>query len=188
MKFIILDLETTGLNPNVHSIIQVGAIAVDTGLWEYEGHQGTFEFTINPGDAVWSPNAIRMHQQSGLLTEALTNGHGPDTFQRAFLSWLESAGYFLYHDEPERITLAGANVGGFDLQFLRRMHWENIYFDDRTIDPAIYCVDYEQDEKLPSLQTCKERTGNTTPVAHTALADCWDVYNILKLHILKLKA
>jgi hypothetical protein len=50
----------------------------------------------------------------------------------------------------------------------------------RVIDPAILLCDWDEDESLPNMKKCKERLNLEGEVSHTALADAWDVVQMLR--------
>lgn len=117
---IVLDLETTGVNPQKHSIISIGALDFD-----------------NPKDEIYIE--CLPWEGAEIMDEALeVNGF---TRERIFSSnkTLELA--MIEFDKWSEIisdhTLAGQNVGVFDWQFLRnsfeiyRMNWS---YPHRTID------------------------------------------------------
>jgi len=49
-----------------------------------------------------------------------------------------------------------------------------------VIDPAVLFCDFNTDETLPSLTTCKERGGIDGIVTHDAIDDAWDVIELLR--------
>ena len=98
---LVTDLETTGLKPEIHSIISIGAI-------QFENPSNTFYMECRPYDgAVIDPVALNVNGATWLndplkpsLEEAL----------RAFLSWT----YGISGNKE----LAGSNIG-FDISFLK---------------------------------------------------------------------
>jgi len=84
--------------------------------------------------------------------------------------------------KPITINVAGKNFGTFDKLFLQQLPWwqKLIRVRQRIIDPAILCVDWKEDESLPSLSQCKTKLGLDAFVTHNALDDAWDVIEILR--------
>ena len=80
------------------------------------------------------------------------------------------------------ITPAGKNFNAFDKIFLERLpKWKLFfYLRSRVIDPAIYFVDWFNDDALPSLGKCKERANISGVVTHNALEDAIDVLLLLR--------
>lgn len=84
--------------------------------------------------------------------------------------------------KPITLNVAGKNFGTFDKLFLQQLPWwqKLIRTRQRVLDPAILCVDWNKDDSLPSLTTCKERTNIGGEVTHDALEDAWDVIQVLR--------
>jgi oligoribonuclease len=84
--------------------------------------------------------------------------------------------------KPITLNVAGKNFGTFDKLFLQKLPWwqKLIITRQRVIDPAILCVDWNNDQTLPSLSTCKERVKLNNIVTHNALEDAWDVIQVLR--------
>ena len=55
----------------------------------------------------------------------------------------------------------------------------------RVLDPAILCVDWDNDDSLPSLDECKTRMNIEGVVTHNALEDAIDVINVLRKNYIK---
>lgn len=109
-----LDLETTGLNPQRCSIIQMGIIITDDDLNEIEAH----EWMVRPYDGedlYWEEGARRMHEATGLIDRT-------DLHARAHVSGLVDDLLRKHFGNPweTRIKpmLAGNSVH-FDRAFLR---------------------------------------------------------------------
>lgn len=106
-----LDFETTGLDPDAHSPIEVAALVTDDRLNEL----GRFESLIVPSPwGLWDAVAREMHERSGLKT--IAEAHG----QRVEFVALQLS-EFLSKSVPASIPLhlAGNSVH-FDRGFLRR--------------------------------------------------------------------
>ncbi len=84
--------------------------------------------------------------------------------------------------KPITLNVAGKNFGTFDKLFLQELPWwqKLIRTRQRVLDPAILCVDWNNDTALPSLTQCKERTNVVGIVTHNALEDAWDVIQVLR--------
>lgn len=121
---------------------------------------------------------------------------------KEFYWWLEKNGYFQGNNsggyvqmgdgymkpainsatKPITLNVAGKNFGTFDKLFLQELPWwqKLIRTRQRVLDPAILCVDWNNDTALPSLTQCKERTNVEGIVTHNALEDAWDVIQVLR--------
>lgn len=84
--------------------------------------------------------------------------------------------------KPITINVAGKNFGTFDKLFLQQLPWwqKLIKTRQRVLDPAILCVNWNEDDTLPSLTKCKERMNVDGIVTHNALEDAWDVIEVLR--------
>jgi hypothetical protein len=80
------------------------------------------------------------------------------------------------------VNVAGKNVGGFDMPFLKSKikNWEGIYFRHRTIDPSILYFDLTLDREIPDTATCMKRANLLGPVAHTALEDAIVIVKLIR--------
>ena len=80
------------------------------------------------------------------------------------------------------LTVAGKNFATFDKLFIEKLpRWKQLFkIRQRIIDPTILFTDWKNDESLPNLLTCKERAGVAGIVAHDAIADSWDVIELMR--------
>lgn len=101
----------------------------------------------------------------------------------------ERVNLFLYdrppvnsNTKPILINVAGKNFGTFDKLFLEKLPWwkKLIQVKQRIIDPSILYCNWNEDDVLPSLSKCKERADIKGIVSHNALADAWDVIQVLR--------
>ncbi len=197
MKFLSVDIETTGLNPAKHGVIQVGAVYAD--LFDLTHPIYTFETYINPNDMVWDNYCLKLHEHwLSKVLYRLDNGgrqlkgqpdieNSLDDAMNALDMWLSL--YVPINGKTkllEKSVPAGKNFGSFDLQFLKN----SMYcpqFIHRTLDPAMYYI-REGDAKPPDLALCKKRAIDMgchlgLDVAHTALADALDVVTLLQFGV-----
>ena len=141
------------------------------------------------------------------VREFLNNNSGykfyeEDEVVKEFYWWLERNGYFQGNNsggyvqlsdgymkpaingatKPITLNVAGKNFGTFDKLFLQELPWwqKLIRTRQRVLDPAILCVNWNEDNALPSLTECKERTNVDGIVTHNALEDAWDVIQVLR--------
>jgi hypothetical protein len=84
--------------------------------------------------------------------------------------------------KPVSINVAGKNFASFDKLFLERLpRWQQVIrIRQRIIDPSVMFTNWNDDETLPNLQTCKERAKIEGVVTHNALEDAWDVIQLLR--------
>jgi len=186
MKYVSVDLETTGLDVDVCQVLEVGLVVDDLGWPDVigEGPYGGRPFirqVINNGTVVGEPLALQMN--AALLLEIAQGGGVPVDIADCNLF-----DFLVHHRErpwiqgnPTPIVAAGKNVAGFDLPILRKQGFLRTYgyFHHRKCDPAML---YWQpgDSKPPSLSECLARAGIDEPVEHTACADAWQVIRLLR--------
>lgn len=187
MKYVSIDLETTGLNENVCQIIEIGAVIDDS--WNHAPIEQlpTFHCYVINEIAVGNnmqqvltgePYALGMH--SDLLKKLHHQPEGnryipKEEVAGQFQDWLSK------HFKGEKVTVAGKNFMGFDMQFLKKLpNFDVSQFNHRNIDPAMLYWDIQRDEKIPNLKTCMERAGLEGKVAHTALEDALVVVKLLR--------
>ena len=134
------DIETTGLDPSGHSVIEVAAYPTNTVLSPIEGFNCEWPRILRPeaGD-VWQREALLMHSQNGLIEDCYT-GSITSTLSSAhheFADWLIE----LRDTVKGQLVLAGNSVH-FDLEWLRckmpraagQLHYR--VFDVRTLMAA----------------------------------------------------
>lgn len=181
MKYFSIDIETTGLNPTVHDVLEVAAIFEDTDNPQPRGWLPAFHAYI------WKPNyvgeAIALAMNAKILQKIHQLKKDGDThflmdedrFGPNFAKFLET------HSAGEPIIVAGKNASSFDIPFLRRFKgWEHIRVRHRFLDPTLPFVNWKTDAQPPDLSTCKKRVGLPELVTHEALDDAWDVIELLR--------
>ncbi len=188
MIYISIDTETGGLDPENHSLLQFGAIIEDTEKKLSFEDIPKFEVLIENDVIIGTPFALSMHKK--ILDELAlpANKRTQKVISKSeladeFALWLCMNGLAPNTNKPIVINVAGKNFGTFDLRALRKVpHWEElIQVSHRLLDPAMLFWDPIKDKRAPNMETCKERAGIVdTAVAHTALADAWDVILLLR--------
>ncbi len=101
-RFVVIDLETTGLSTRKDRIVSIAAIDVHTG--------NTFHSCVNPAVPV-SRSAAAVHRLTGamLRTKPTWDVVGP-----AFWKWLSG----VYEEPGMRVCLVGHNAAQFDIPML----------------------------------------------------------------------
>lgn len=194
MKLVAVDIETTGLDPNRHGIVEFGAVYFDL---ERSFEPKTIHLQVYPENMVWSAYCLALHRE--LLNEIINRWGADDKFAPGKPRILESPVLIGLHfrdwliavcgqkDEQgnyRRTTGAGKNFGSFDLQFLLKSGGCEGIFRHRSLDPTTLYIDPIEDVP-PELKLCKERAGLVPRVAHRALADAWDVVDLLQIKFRK---
>jgi oligoribonuclease (3'-5' exoribonuclease) len=162
-KLLFIDIETEGLKPKEHRILEFAAIVVDEDLNELATI--TRAFAYDDFDAAKLDSYVRsMHEKSGLLgalEEAHTSGRGRTLhgFDLELPNWLREQGC-----KAGEVILAGSSVhfdSGFIEEQMPMLSWVKHYrrYDTRNIE--IFLKDCGI-ELFP---------GERSPVAHRALDD-----------------
>lgn len=180
MKYVSLDIETTGLNPDTDDILEIGAIIEDTKLKLPRIQCPSFHVYIDrerlSGDIfALSLNANILKKILELRKSEDRSLVKPDDVIIQFVEFLKDSGI-------EKVTFAGKNFMGFDLQFLKKLpHFYLVKFNYRSLDPAILFTDFLNDNCPPDLSLCKKRANlQSNIVTHEALDDAWDVIELLR--------
>jgi len=185
MKYLSIDLETTGLDPAKHQIIEFAAVLDDLMNPKPMAQLPRLCLYVNHENFVWSPEAYKMNRT---LFEEIISGEAPavlsgtakvahDHYALASYieTWLDKIG-----PVNAKYTCAGKNFGSFDLQFLNR-YANRRWWHHRCIDPgSMYAR--PDDEVLPSTVECLSRAGLKSQVEHRALSDALDIVRLVRFH------
>lgn len=214
MKYVSIDIETTGLNPETCQILSVGLVVEDTnnplpledlpkleiGIVHENITGELFAINLNK-DLLWDINAYN-ECTAGIGRSLVSDRTGreylkEDQVATAILTFLLSNDVFADQEDsvskinckshpPLYFTAAGKNFAGFDLKFLERLPRWKQYFKvrSRVLDPAILFVDWTNDKDVPSLSVCKERAHLDPHVSHNAVEDALDVVSLLRTQYL----
>lgn len=106
---IVVDIESTGVDPNQHCILSIGAVDMETGLTFYG------ECCIYTDSEV-SPRALEVN---GFKAEDIQPGkkQWPHELYASFLSWCIALPHY-----TGKLLLAGHNPGHMDMLFLEKLH------------------------------------------------------------------
>ena len=199
MKYVSLDIETTGLDAHQDQILQIAMVVEDTfkpetpveelpsfvALLNHNYFRGNaFALAMN----AWILSAIA----SGKSEYPIYNVHEypQQTFEPGEISgpsfnypmWIQNILTFLdaHFGEGTRVTLAGKNVAGFDLQFLPQEIKNRVRH--RVLDVGPLFVDFSKDAVVPDLKECMKRAypDKVYEVSHDALEDARDVIRLLR--------
>jgi len=180
-KYVSLDIETTGLNPENCQVLEIGAV-IDDGTTPIE-ECPTFHCYVDHGLILGEPFAVSMHQT--ILRRIATHEEGymylqPWEVATRFHDFLKEHGL---DSENEKIVVAGKNYASFDARFLSKItSWDkHIQVHHRILDPAALYWQPETDGvELPDTKTCMERADIPGEVAHTAVEDAQVVVRLIR--------
>lgn len=161
-KYVAIDIETTGLDPEHHQILEFAAVA-----WTSDApvqDLPCMAYVVEPvGDIVGSPYALSMNKR---LLDLISKGHCQPLSRilYEFRVFLEFSGV----TPNNKVHLVGANVGSFDLQFLKLdSNWPKdlIHYRNFEVGSA-----YATKKGIPSLSRFLVPDG-LTGSTHEALYD-----------------
>lgn len=188
MRYICIDIETTGLDPVNDQTLQFAAVIRDTDkMSEPVTESPSMVCYVEHDRYQGQPYALGLN--SGILSELAKspekrkmNSVKVAELALAFYAFLATNDYILSKNS-KRISFVGAgkNFGTFDLQFLKNLpDWSKyLLVDSRVLDPAMLFVQ-PTDKKLPGLKNCLQRIGINKEISHDALEDVYDTIIVLE--------
>jgi len=201
MRYVSIDLESSGLDPEKHQVLEFGAVIDDTEnqlpLEDLPKFNVYIKHETIVGEAyALSMNARILDKISGRepsSVQVIT----PDLLKYRFCNFLYKNGLIeriqticykrildIYSEHyPNKINVAGKNFANFDNLFLKKLSGFNeIQFHRRFLDVGPMFVQKE-DKEVPGLEECLRRAGMEKTVAHTAIEDCLDVIKLIRFKI-----
>lgn len=107
-RLVVIDTETGGLDSNEHSLLTLGAaLLVDGEI------TSTFHIHVLEEDLKVDPQALSVN---GITEAEIKAGMSPSFVVTAFEQWLRN------NNAGGRMTLAGHNIAGFDMGFMKRLY------------------------------------------------------------------
>lgn len=206
MKYVSIDLETTGLDPLKDQILEIGMIVDDLSHPEVSVESlPRFHAYVLPGvTRRYSGNVVALTMNHLILgqiayheknrksegyepTSNFVNPEDLGAVMHTFLAANEIGKPFEFEKypvpEPTRVIPAGKNFASFDRPFLTNLENFNkfIRFHHRTIDPMMLFLQ-KGDTEPPKLETCCERSGikMDQEQVHTALYDAELVIQLIR--------
>ena len=186
MRYVSLDLETTGGHFERHQILELAAVVEDTRHPRPLAELPCFRRVVRHPEYVGSAGALALNAR--LLEELARKTPNPelctpDELLPQLRGFLLAHGFKTDRKDCVTFTIAGKNVAVFDVPFLRRLpgYGTLVRTEPATLDPAAYYLNWHKDTRLPTMQTCKARANfPDDTVAHQALADALDVVQLLR--------
>ncbi len=151
-----IDIETTGLDPERHSVLEIAAV------WRENGTVKIATCFVKQTEVFGNLVALNMNKDA---IAQIVNGEGIEESE---------VSEFLDSKLPDNYIVAGAN---FDARFLRKLGWEP-KCHHRIIDVGNLYWDKKSD-KLPGIQKCMNIAGFGT-IKHDAVSDAVDVLRLVE--------
>lgn len=173
MKYLCLDIETTDLEPVYGSILQVAGIVVNAtealpSLKELESRGCVFNMLIKHNLRELRGNHGAFEMNAALIKRTQLEGVTEEFAQGEWVTFLEKH----FGKIPKnRATIAGKNVGSFDVVWLHEKGWATP-FRVSVLDPGILYFDPQNDDLVPHLPEIAKRIGATYK-EHDALEDAY---------------
>ena len=193
IKFISVDVETTGRDPKRHQIIEFGAVLDDWNDPKPISKLPRFQAFIRHPTYNCEAYAAWLNQDiMGKLGGALDLEEGEqictpgEAFSR-FYDFLLEHGYKPTKSELIRFVPAGKNFHSFDGAFLIEMpEWTSRFRTfRRCLDPGILFLDVNNDDEPPDTETCLQRAGIVEDVSHRAVDDAIQIIKMLRYKLLE---
>lgn len=200
MNYVSIDLETTGLDKDEHQIIEFGAIIENSNEPKTYEESKKYRRVVLARDRkyLFSSKAAEINANLIKTISLLENG-GNVPFERDanltntalyldelipdFKQWLYVNGFCPNERGVLEIVAAGKNFASFDRPFILAIpdfETYGIRFHHRTIDPVSAYINWIDDNVPPGTDLCKIRAGLKKGMKHEALADAWDVIQMLR--------
>jgi len=180
MRWLSLDLETTGLDWTTCQILEVGAVVEDTAHPEVPVTElPTFHSYVVNEPVAGQPFALAMHQHILHRIAKQVPGY---LYLKPWQVYPELQDFIEKHfPQGRHVCLGGKNVANFDRNFLRQLPgWDDSKFQHRTVDPTVLYWRPGSGEELPSTKMCMDRAGIPGAVAHTAVEDARMVIELVR--------
>ena len=182
MKYISIDLETTGLIPAPENILMVSMVAEDTKNIRPLKDLPNFTCLVDVGEVKGSAYALGLN---GWILDYISGRNKnvcPYVIYNA-VDWIPKACEFIVQHSEGKAIAAGKNVASFDMKFLPKEI--TMRFHHRVIDPGPIFIDWENDSVPPDLGQCKDRVGLAGPITHDAYEDALEVIAVLRTKYVK---
>jgi oligoribonuclease (3'-5' exoribonuclease) len=189
MRYVSIDIETTGLSPVDNQMIEIGLVIEDTVAKKHIDELPRRRVLVPSKQYQINTSCMNLHRT---LFEKLDQvdwdklerdgsyRHSPKTYfstpeyiEAVIAPWLRK-----HICQDKKFVVAGKNFYGFDYNFLKP--WlPNVRFHHRALDP---CTLYVRPEDVvpPDLPTCCKRAGINIDGYHTAVGDALTVIKLLR--------
>lgn len=182
MKYVSLDIETTGIGPEGIQVLEIGMVLDDTNQPDVPLEDlPKFHAEISHKTIIGEPIGVAINAK---LIEKIARRTDADIIFKPEEVALHTGCWLNDHlKSGKKMTIAGKNVGYFDMTRLEALipYWKlHIQYEHRFLDPGSMYFDPTSDHKVPGLQECLDRAGIEHTVNHNALDDCFAVIKVLR--------
>jgi len=192
MRYVSIDIETTGLDPDRNQILEFAAVIEDWKTLQVDDLPFFVRRIYHPTLTI-DAKVLEMNLP---LIQEISAGKGektplvglyegpinPDQLYRDFYDWCCNT-----HKIFPRVTAAGKNFSGFDKRFLLQLSGFEDFFHHRSIDPAIFFWIPQYDFEMPSTNHCLQRAELNSVSKHRALDDARDVIRLVRAGISRMR-
>lgn len=187
MKYISIDIESTGLDIEQHDIIEFAAVIDDLKNPQPLDQLPVFHSYIKKRIYSGDPSALAMHAE--IFRRIAENDQDKYNIEDInnlmvyFRNWLSRNNYpFSVKKGEYSVNVAGKNAANFDIPFLKKKitDWSGVSFHHRILDVGSLYFRPEIDLEIPSSKICMERAGLSGDVAHTAEEDAMMVVKLIR--------
>lgn len=186
MRYISLDLETSGGKPQRHQILELAAVVEDTKRPRPLADLPVFRRAVRHHEYVGTAGALALNAR--LLEELARKEPNPeicppDELLPQLREFLLAQGFKADKHNCVTVTMAGKNIASFDLGFLRELpgYGTLVRAEPAMLDPAAFYLNWKKDSRLPTMSICKARAKfEDDTIAHEAVADALDVIQLLR--------
>ena len=154
-RFVIVDVETSGLNPGRDHLIAIGAVAVQDARI---GMRDSFEVILRQGNVSRKDN-ILVH---GIGDAAQVGGTPPADALLCFLEYLGKAPLIAFHVTFDETAIQRA------LRKFLKLNFKHVWLDLAYVMPALYP---DRADKCRTLDDWMQYFGIRNGARHNALAD-----------------
>lgn len=156
MKYISIDIKTTGANPETCQIIEFSAVLDDLSKkWNIKDMPKVC-FCIYHNSIHGELDYLISNKN---ILEKIKNTKSKDRITiemlpKLFIDWAYANGFSF----NEKITLAGNGLGSDAFLFLRKIKsWNFELFNKKILDPSVFWLNPETDKEIPNLDLCLNR-------------------------------
>jgi DNA polymerase III epsilon subunit-like protein len=177
-KFVSVDIETTGLDPETCQTIEVGAVIAD---WNDPSETQEFHCYVLYPQYKGDPYALSMHPH--IFRRIATNEEGYNYCPAEHVMYELHTWLITHFGHRGPYTVAGKNFAGFDKKFLDKLpQTGETIFHHRVLDPGCMFWNPLTDERPPNQTDCLVRAGIPSEVTHNALEDARQVVKLIQAY------